>query len=132
MFGDQTWDVVAKDLEGLSRRFEAASENMANANTPRYARKQVGFEEQLREALGEPDRLPMEVTDDLHIANTAPSVRGVAPSEARVYDEVYRLDGNNVDPERENALIAQTRMTYQAMSRLLARKKNAYNSVMGR
>jgi flagellar basal-body rod protein FlgB len=38
MMGDFNWKVMEKDLEGLSRRFESTSKNLANANTPHYAR----------------------------------------------------------------------------------------------
>ena len=43
MVRDLTWDVVGKDLQGLARRFGVVAENMANGNTPRYARKEVSF-----------------------------------------------------------------------------------------
>jgi flagellar basal-body rod protein FlgB len=55
----------------------------------------------------------------------------VEPETLRLYDEVYRLDGNNVDPEREEALMAQTRMTYRAMNSLLAKKAGIYKNVIG-
>ncbi len=131
MVRDLTWDVVGKDLQGLARRFGVVAENMANGNTPRYARKEVSFEDQLREVIEAPKRLPMVVTDPQHIKNVHTSVEEVAPLSRRVYDEVYRLDGNNVDPERENALLAQSRMGYLAMNRLLAKRVGAYKLVIG-
>ena len=131
MVGDVTWNVVGKDLQGLARRFEVVAENMANGNTPRYARKEVSFEDQLREVLDAPKKLPMITTDSQHIKNVHTSVDEVAPLSHRVYDEVYRLDGNNVDPERENALLAQSRMGYLSMNRLLAKRMGTYKLVIG-
>ena len=128
---DMTWDVIAKDVEGLSRRFEAVSQNMANGNTPRYARREVSFEDQLKELIDGPTKLPLAVTDTKHIPRRPLSVNDVVPEEVRIYDEWYRLDGNNVDPERENALLNQTRMGYTAMNRMLGRKFGLYKAVIG-
>lgn len=48
MRGDLTWGVIEKDMEGLVKRLEATSQNIANMNTPRYSRKEVSFEDQLK------------------------------------------------------------------------------------
>ena len=48
-------------MEGLSRRFESTSRNLANANTPEYARRNVSFEDQLREVVDGPRSLPMTI-----------------------------------------------------------------------
>ena len=45
--------------------------------------------------------------------------------------EIYRLDHNNVDPETETARLAETRMTYQAMARVLSRKIAMYRKAIG-
>ncbi|HOO62550.1 MAG TPA: flagellar basal body rod protein FlgB [Synergistaceae bacterium] len=131
MRGDFTWKVITKDLEGLSRRFESVAENMSNGNTPRYARKQTSFEDQLRELVDGPSKLPLMVTHESHIPLRPLDVNDVEPETLRLYDEVYRLDGNNVDPEREEALMAQTRMVYEAMNTLMSRKSRGYKTVMG-
>ncbi len=131
MRGDFTWKVITKDLEGLSRRFESVAENMSNGNTPRYARKETSFEDELRELIDGPSKLPLMVTHEDHIPLRPLSVGDVEPETRRLYDEVYRLDGNNVDPEREEALMAQTRMVYQAMNTLLSRKSGSYKTVLG-
>lgn len=128
---DLTWEVLGKDLQGLARRFDVVSENMANGNTPRYARKEVSFEDQLRDVIEGPRKLPMTATDPRHIKNIKTTVAEVTPLSNRVYDEVYRLDGNNVDPERENAVLAQSRMGYLSMNRLLAKRVGAYKLVIG-
>ena len=128
---DLTWNVLAKDLEGLSRRFDAVSSNIANANTPRYARREIRFEDQLRELLDGPIRVPLAVTDERHIPLRPLSVDDVTPHEVRPIDEIYRLDGNNVDPEVEMARLAETRMAYTAATRLVAKKATLYRMVIG-
>ncbi len=131
MIGDFNWKVMEKTMEGLSRRFESNSRNLANANTPEYARRNVSFEDQLREVVDGPRRLPMEITNEGHIPSGPMTVSAVVPEEMKIYDEKFRLDGNNVDPEREMAVLSQTRMAYNAMSRFVAKKGSLYRLVIG-
>ncbi len=131
MMGDFNWKVMEKDLEGLSRRFESTSKNLANCNTPNYARRNVSFEDQLRDLIDGPKRLPMKVTDKGHMPSGPLTVSSVVPEEIKIYDEKYRLDGNNVDPEREMAVMSQTRMAYAAISRFAAKKSSLYRLVIG-
>lgn len=131
MMGDFNWKVMEKTMEGLSKRFEATSRNLANANTPEYARRNVSFEDELRDLVDGPRQLPMTVTDQGHIPSRPMTVSGVVPHEMKIYDEKYRLDGNNVDPEREMAVMSQTRMAYNAMTRFAAKKSSLYRLVIG-
>jgi flagellar basal-body rod protein FlgB len=129
--GDLSWGVIQKDLEGLSRRMGAVAQNVANANTPRYARREVSFEDQLAAVIDQPRRLPLAVSDQRHMTNVPLGLDNVKPREDRVEDEIYRYDGNNVDPEVEMAKLAETRMMYQAMSRVLSRKVAMYRTAIG-
>jgi flagellar basal-body rod protein FlgB len=117
-------------MEGLARRFEATSRNMANANTPGYARRNISFEDELRDVINAGDRLAMTVTSTGHIPTRPHSVSDVTPNELRIKDEIYRLDGNNVDPEKEMSVLSETRMMYSAMSRFAARKLANYRMVI--
>jgi len=117
-----TWNVIEKSLEGLSQRFRATSGNLANTNTPGFARRNVAFENELRDAMNSDRRLSMTTTNPGHIPSRPRSVADVTPTETRINDEIYRLDGNNVDPEREMAVLAQTRMMYNSMTRFAARR----------
>ncbi len=88
MMGDFNWKIMEKNLEGLSKRFEATSRNMANANTPEFARRNVSFEDQLREVVDGP-----EAPHDRHGRRAhpfgPPGRRSVVPEEIKVYDEKY-------------------------------------------
>ena len=130
MLGDFTWKVLEKDMEGLTQRFRAVSRNIANADTPGYARRNVSFEDQLRDVIQSGKKLRMTVTDPRHIPTRPLLVSDVKPVELRIRDEIYRLDGNNVDPEREMSVLGETRMMYSAMNRLAAKKLAAYRSVI--
>lgn len=130
MLGDFTWKVLEKDMEGLTQRFKAVSRNIANADTPGYARRNVSFEDQLRDVIQSGKKLRMTVTDPRHIPTRPSLVSDVKPVELRIRDEIYRLDSNNVDPEREMSVLAETRMMYGAVNRLAAKKLAAYRSVI--
>jgi flagellar basal-body rod protein FlgB len=130
MLGDFTWKVIEKDMEGLAKRFKTTSRNLANANTPGYERHNISFEDELRKVVNSTGKLKMTVTDVKHIPTRPALVEDVTPAELKIKNEIYRLDGNNVDPEREMAVLAETRMMYGAMSRLAARKLANYRSVI--
>ena len=130
MVGDFTWKVMEKDMEGLAKRFKATSRNLANINTPGYERRNVSFENELKEVIYSGKKLKMAVTQPGHIPSRPRSVADVTPAEIKVKDEMYRLDENNVDPEREMAILAETRMMYGAMSRFAARKLANYRTVI--
>jgi flagellar basal-body rod protein FlgB len=131
MRGDLAWHVIEKDLSGLARRLEATSHNIANMNTPRYARREVSFEDQLKEVIDAPGRLPLKRSNERHFSNVKTDIAAVAPYDRSVGHELYRIDWNNVDPETETARLAETRMSYQAMTRLMGRKISMYRRAIG-
>ena len=128
---DSTWKVIEKDLEGLSKRYRAVGQNLANSNTPGYARREVSFEDQLNDVINGSDRLSLATTDDQHIKIGPVTAEDVVPREVRVEDELYRLDRNNVDPEITMAKLSETRMGYEAMTQLMAKKVSIYKMVIG-
>jgi flagellar basal-body rod protein FlgB len=128
---DLAWGVMEKDMAGLAKRFEATSHNIANMNTPRYARREISFEDQLKEVIDAPSRLPMKRTSERHFSNIKANIGEVTPYERQVGHEIYRLVWDNVDPETEMARMAETRMSYQAMSRAIGRKIAMYRRAIG-
>jgi flagellar basal-body rod protein FlgB len=131
MRGDLAWGVIEKDLGGLAKRMEATSHNIANMNTPRYARREISFEDQLKEVIDAPDKLALKRTNERHFSNVKVDLNAVVPYDRSVGYEIYRLDWNNVDPETETARMAETRMSYQAMTRLMTRKIASYRRAIG-
>lgn len=131
MIRDVTWGVIEKDLDGLSKRLEATTQNIANMNTPGYGRREVSFENQLKEVIDAPRRLPLKTTSAGHMSNIQQDVYRVKPMEHNVTYEVYRGDSNNVDPETETARLTQTRMIYQAMTQMMRKKVASYRRVIG-
>ena len=89
---------------------EAISNNIANVDTPGYKRQDVAFESVLQQALG---NNRYESMDD-KVANVNLSrLRGRAYVDYANYS--YRLDGNNVDIENENVMLAENQLKYQGL-----------------
>lgn len=130
MLGDFTWSVVEKEAECLATRFNAVTKNVANANTPGYARHNVSFEDQMREVMENDKKLHMTVTNAGHIPSHPLRMSDVHAAETVIRDERYRLDQNNVDPEREMAALSETRMMYTAFMRVAATKLTSLKSVI--
>lgn len=137
MFNDSVWDADRAGARALGKRFEAVAENLSNVNTPGYKRKEVEFEGLLREALekaSKPEaKVSLATTDPAHITSEGLlSEAGEIPVTVKTVEgESFRLDGNNVDPEREMAKLAETRMAYSAMTALMGKRADLLKKAMG-
>ena len=102
--------VLDRAADAAWQRNEAISNNIANVDTPGYKRQDVAFESVLQQALG---NNRYESMDD-KVANVNLSrLRGRAYVDYANYS--YRLDGNNVDIENENVMLAENQLKYQGL-----------------
>jgi flagellar basal-body rod protein FlgB len=132
---DNVWLAGKLGTSALAKRFEAVADNLANVNTPLYKRKEVDFEDALREALGKPSekgQLQLKRTDGDHLANQGkPAIPATfEPDMKTVSDNAYRLDGNNVDPEIEMAKLAETKMAYNGIMRMMGKRAEMLKTAM--
>ena len=103
-------NVLDRAADAARQRNEAISNNIANVDTPGYKRQDVAFESVLQQALG---NNRYESMDD-KVANVDLSrLRGRAYLDYANYS--YRLDGNNVDIENENVMLAENQLKYQGL-----------------
>ena len=103
-------NVLNRAADAAWQRNEAISNNIANVDTPGYKRQDVAFESGLQQALG---NNRYESMDD-KVANVNLSrLRGRAYVDYANYS--YRLDGNNVDIENENVMLAENQLKYQGL-----------------
>lgn len=114
MFNSSAFDyinVLDKAADASWLRNEAISNNIANVDTPNYKRQDVAFESELQKALG-------SMTDYSNMDQKVASIRN-AELQSTVYtdyaDYSYRLDGNNVDVENENVMLAENQLKYQGL-----------------
>ena len=103
-------NVLDRAADAAWQRNEAISNNIANVDPPGYKRQDVAFESVLQQALG---NNRYESMDD-KVANVNLSrLRGRAYVDYANYS--YRLDGNNVDIENENVMLAENQLKYQGL-----------------
>lgn len=103
-------NVIGKTADASWQRNQIIADNIANVNTPGYKRKDVDFETQLRQALGNSRYETVDAkVSHLKAAELVP----------RVYTDAanfsYRLDGNNVDIDTENVELASNQIKYQGL-----------------
>ena len=103
-------NVLDKAADASWMRQEAISNNIANVNTPGYKRQDVAFEDSLQEAISNSRYRSI----DEKVANLSK-----ADLRIRSYTDSsgfsYRLDGNNVDIDTENAALAKKQLKYNAL-----------------
>lgn len=128
---DPTSLALQNALTGLSLRQQVISNNLANLNTPGFKAARVSFEAELRNALEEvADPLPLQTTHADHFGAAPTALDAVQPSVQTLNDRSLRLDGNNVDLERELAELTETVIRFQASTQLMARKIMLLRSVI--
>lgn len=103
-------NVLDKAADASWMRQEAISNNIANVNTPGYKRQDVAFEDSLREAIS-----------NSRYRSTDEKVANLSKADLRIRSYTdssgfsYRLDGNNVDIDTENAALARNQLKYNAL-----------------
>lgn len=103
-------NVMDKAADAAWLRNQAIANNIANATTPGYKRQDVAFESELEKALGGANGRNM----DFKVAGLKTSqLDGKPYTENEGYS--YRLDGNNVDIENENVMLAENQVKYQGL-----------------
>jgi flagellar basal-body rod protein FlgB len=115
MVGTSAFDyinVLEKAADASWLRDQCIANNIANGDTPGYKRQDVDFESVLEKELGYRRFQSM----DEKVGNVVLSRLKVGSyTDAASYS--YRTDGNNVDPENEQVLLAQNQLKYQGLMR---------------
>ena len=118
-------NVLDKAADASWLRNEAIANNIANATTPNYKRQDVAFESELKKALGYNRYQSMDSKVD-HVKSSRLN--------AQVYTDYsnysYRLDGNNVDIENENVMLAENQLKYQGLMTSINQEFTNLQSVM--
>lgn len=128
MIGTSAFDyinVLDKAADAAWLRNEVIANNISNVDTPGYKRQDVAFESELQKAMGSSR---YKSTD----AKVADITSGRLTS--RVYTDYagfsYRLDGNNVDIENENVMLAENQIKYQGLITSINQEFQNLQSVM--
>ena len=119
-------DVLDKAADAAYTRNEILSNNIANVSTPNYKRQDVQFESLLQAAL--------EGGSGSLNAKVAELDANLNELDAFVYTDhsslSYRLDGNNVDIDQEEAYLAENQIRYQALVGQMDQEFGRYKTVL--
>jgi flagellar basal-body rod protein FlgB len=120
---DKTMQALQFTLDGLSKRVQVASNDIANAETPNFKSSEVSFEGSLRNALrgGGDTPLALTLTDGAHM-DPERNIGAAAVVETPLLNEVMKNDNNNVDIEREMTMLAQSNVMYDAVTQMASTK----------
>ena len=114
--------VIAKGLDGTAERHKVISNNIANAETPKFKRVLVSFENELKMSLGQNKNLKGAVTNTKHIPINFTPLDDVRPKMFNTKEQSLKNDGNNVDVNVEMANMATNSIKFNALSNLITRK----------
>jgi flagellar basal-body rod protein FlgB len=119
---DVTIKALAASVKMREMRQELLTSNIANAETPEYKAKRLDFEEALARAINVDNSLSLKTMDERHYDVGGGGFNNLQPEVYNDYDGVESEDGNNVDRDKELALMAQNKILYDASVELLKRK----------
>ncbi len=120
LFHDTTSQVLRTALDGLVRRQQVTANNIANAETPGFKASTVSFESRLHALL--PGATMVPVLAQTNSAHLSAGGQPPGPQVVELRDSLGRNDRNNVDIDREMVTLAETVLTFNAVSRLTARR----------
>jgi flagellar basal-body rod protein FlgB len=112
-------------LDLTATRQRLLTENVANAETPGYERKDIDFKAELRSAVDRSGQIGMKATRPEHFGATP-------QTHAPKINEEDIPDGQKfgVDIDREMSAVAQNQMEYNIAARLVSRKFDALRTVI--
>lgn len=121
---DNSFVISASGMEAQARRLRVVSENIANADTPGYRRKQVTFDA-VRDAQGSDGRV---TADRLTLDQTA-LPRVFDPSNPMA-DSTGYFDGSNVNIILEIADAREAQRSYEANLRMFDQTRQMSQSLL--
>lgn len=112
-------NILEKALASSALRQKIISNNIANVNTPGFKKSDVLFEDQLQAAM-DTSMLPLARTNANHLSSGGVS-GALEPSVVVDNTSSMRLDGNNVDIDKEMASLAKNSIYYNAVAQQLGK-----------
>lgn len=109
-------NVMESSLDAASTRLSLISNNLANSNTPHYKRKDIRFETELKQAFIRANG------DSVDAKVKQLDLTSLKPQAYTDYSELsFRYDGNNVDVNNEEGILAKTEIKYEGLMDLLSK-----------
>ena len=116
-------DLLHRELDVQSLRYQVTANNIANSEVPNYKKQSVNFESELKKAFAARDNehnsFKMITSDERHIQSETPrDWRTVEPRRTTDYLTTSKANGNNVDAEEEAMNLVQIQMQYRLLTQL--------------
>jgi flagellar basal-body rod protein FlgB len=107
-------------MSGLAARQRAIANNVANIDTPNFKSSEVHFEDALSRAISTgagrtQDQSSLNATTGRATVNDATALRA---------------DGNNVDIDREMAMLGEANLTYSALTQVMSARIGILKNVI--
>ena len=112
-------DFHTKGLVLRAERQRTIASNIANADTPGYAARDMRFADAMRDAVGSGSQAAPSATHARHIALGTSGGSGESAQQGYTVQTQPRLDGNSVDLDRERAAFADNAVRYEATLRFI-------------
>ncbi|MCI5856051.1 MAG: flagellar basal body rod protein FlgB [Agathobacter sp.] len=118
-------NVLDKAADASWTRESLITNNIANVNTPNYKRRDLDFESVLNEQLGSCKHESLDAK--MHTVDLSQLNPMIYTDHASLS---YRLDGNNVDIDTEEAELASEQIKYQALTTSISKEFSRMKSVI--
>jgi flagellar basal-body rod protein FlgB len=109
-------NVLKAGLDASWLKNEVIANNIANVDTPNFKSSSVSFEAAFKSALEQGDSAAKK-TREGHIDFDEMSPQAMVTTDT---DTTYRMDGNNVNIDAENAELAKNQIFYSTLSQQLS------------
>ncbi|MCB0882570.1 MAG: flagellar basal body rod protein FlgB [Thermoleophilia bacterium] len=143
MFDDITTKALTAAIRGGMARQQVISQNIANADTPGYKALSVDFEGALAAAIAS-DRSRLsstsfgsvqgpqwwDQTPEAGLGMGGDAVGRVSPTQSRETSTTERVDGSNVDPDKEMSDLAANQIAYNTANALLRTRIGQFRTVI--
>jgi flagellar basal-body rod protein FlgB len=114
--------LLQKSMDALALQHQVIANNVANIDTPQFKRTVVSFQDQLRAAVDKTDSSPLWRTNSMHFPiQKNVSLKDFQPQVRTITETIGRNDGNNVDLEMEQALLAENNLLYNSLADVTSR-----------
>lgn len=120
IISDATAQAVKSALNGLTKKQEVISQNLANVDTPAYQSQTVDFQTTLNNTIKSSGTLHLAKNNSAHM-DSASNQKDLIQISSRK-GGTDRADGNNVDIDVEMVDMTETVVNYQAMVQTLTKK----------
>lgn len=117
----QKTGLLERGLNATWKRNEVISNNIANIDTPGYKASGVEFESLLAEAM-DGTGIQGKKTRDKHMETGIGSLETIQPTIIQNTNTTMRVDGNNVDVDKEMVELARNSIQYNALVQKISKE----------